>query len=55
NTSETHLDLYRGVQRAYEEMANILANGGRKYNKHRRKKTKQNRESKKEERPQYER
>ncbi|KAI7866517.1 hypothetical protein BDF14DRAFT_1728070, partial [Spinellus fusiger] len=33
NTSETHLDLYQGVQRAYEEIVNILVNGGRKYNK----------------------
>ncbi|KAI7861231.1 hypothetical protein BDF14DRAFT_1872744, partial [Spinellus fusiger] len=38
NTAETRFHLYQGVQRAHEEMVNILVNGGRKYNKHKRKK-----------------
>ncbi|KAI7868070.1 hypothetical protein BDF14DRAFT_1796041, partial [Spinellus fusiger] len=42
NTAETRLHLYQGVRKAREEMVNILVDGGRKYNKHRRKKTKQN-------------
>ncbi|KAI7863032.1 hypothetical protein BDF14DRAFT_1437669 [Spinellus fusiger] len=37
NTDETRLHLYQGVQRAREEMVNILVNKGRKYNKYRRK------------------
>ncbi|KAI7863718.1 hypothetical protein BDF14DRAFT_1841549 [Spinellus fusiger] len=40
NTAETRLHLYQGVQRAREEMVNILVNRGRKYNKYRRRKTK---------------
>ncbi|KAI7865418.1 hypothetical protein BDF14DRAFT_1730339, partial [Spinellus fusiger] len=41
NTAKTRLHLYQGIQRAHEEMVNILVNGGRKYNNHIRKKTKQ--------------
>jgi hypothetical protein len=34
---------YQGVQRAREEMTNVLINGGKKYNKTKRKKIRKNR------------
>ncbi|KAI7870217.1 hypothetical protein BDF14DRAFT_1710815, partial [Spinellus fusiger] len=50
NTAETRLHLYQGVQRACEEIVNILVNGGRKYNKYRRiKKKRKNKEQRQEE------
>jgi hypothetical protein len=44
STAEDRFHLYQGVQRAREEMVNILVNGGRKYNKSKRKNLKKNRE-----------
>lgn len=46
-TAENRFYLYQGTQRARQEMANILINGGRKYNKSRRKNTKKNRKKRK--------
>lgn len=46
-TAEKRFHLYQGVQRAREEMVNILLNGGKKYNKCRRKHTKKNRKKRK--------
>jgi hypothetical protein len=43
NTAETRLHLYQGLQRARQEMTNMLINGGRKYNKRKRKNTRKNR------------
>jgi hypothetical protein len=47
STAITRLYLYQGVQRAKDEMCNILINGGRKYNKSKRKHTKKNRKKRK--------
>ena len=41
---------YQGKQRSNVEMANILINGGKKYNKAKRKKTKQSRKQRKKKR-----
>lgn len=46
-TAEKRFHLYQGVQRAREEMVNILLNGGKKYNKCKRKHTKKNRKKRK--------
>ncbi|ORE05414.1 hypothetical protein BCV72DRAFT_209362, partial [Rhizopus microsporus var. microsporus] len=49
-TAEGRFCCYQGVQRAREEMINILINSGKKYNKDRRKKnTRKNRRSRKKE------
>ncbi|PHZ17735.1 uncharacterized protein RHIMIDRAFT_243761 [Rhizopus microsporus ATCC 52813] len=42
-TAEGRFHCYQGVRRAREEMVNILINGGKKYNKDRRKNTRKNR------------
>ncbi|KAL4215160.1 hypothetical protein AB4K20DRAFT_1941871 [Rhizopus microsporus] len=47
-TAEGRCRCYQEVQRAREEMANILINGGKKYNKDRRKNYKNHRRKKKE-------
>lgn len=41
---------YQGRQRAREEMTNVLINGGRRYNRSKRKKTKRNRKTRKQNR-----
>ncbi|CEG76552.1 hypothetical protein RMATCC62417_11437 [Rhizopus microsporus] len=46
-TAEGRFHCYQGVQRAIEEMVNILINGGKKYNKDRRKNTRKNRRRRK--------
>ncbi|CEG73480.1 hypothetical protein RMATCC62417_08854 [Rhizopus microsporus] len=46
-TAEGRFHCYQGVQRAREEMVNILINVGKKYNKDRRKNTRKNRRRKK--------
>jgi hypothetical protein len=46
-TAIKRLYLYQGVQRARSEMTNILINGGKKYNKAKRKNTKKNRKKRK--------
>lgn len=46
-TAEKRFHLYQGVQRAREEMVNILLDGGKKYNKCKRKHTKKNRKKRK--------
>jgi hypothetical protein len=50
STAESRLHLYQGVQRARQEMANILINGGRKYNKAKRKNTRKNRKKRRKKR-----
>lgn len=50
STAKNRFHLYQGVQRARQEMVNILVNGGRKYNKSKRKNTKKNRKKRKKER-----
>jgi hypothetical protein len=47
STAETRLHSYQGLQRAKEEMLNILINGGKKYNKMKRKHAKKNRKLRK--------
>jgi hypothetical protein len=47
STAKGRLYLYQGVQRARQEMVNILINGGKKYNKSKRKNTKKNRKKRK--------
>jgi hypothetical protein len=47
-TPTKRLYLYQIVQRARSEMTNILINGGKKYNKAKRKITKKNRKKRKE-------
>jgi hypothetical protein len=42
-TAESRFHLYQGVQRAREELANIIVDGGKKYNRNKRKHTKENR------------
>ncbi|ORE03663.1 hypothetical protein BCV72DRAFT_264421 [Rhizopus microsporus var. microsporus] len=46
-TAEGRFHCYQGVRRAREEMVNILINGGKKYNKDRRKNTRKNRRRRK--------
>ncbi|CEG76709.1 hypothetical protein RMATCC62417_11569 [Rhizopus microsporus] len=46
-TAKERFHCYQGVQRAREEMVNILINGGKKYNKDRRKNTRKNRRRRK--------
>ena len=41
-TTEGRFRCYQGVQRTREEMVNISINGGKKYNKDRRKNTRKN-------------
>lgn len=50
STAQTRFYLYQGVQRARDEMVNVLLNGGKKYNKRKRKNTKSNRKKRKERR-----
>lgn len=47
STAESRFHLFQGTQRARQEMANILINGGKKYNKAKRKNTKKNRKMRK--------
>ena len=46
-TAKKRFHLYQGRQRALDEMANILVDGGKKYNPAKRKRTKQNRKTRK--------
>lgn len=46
-TARTRFYLYQGRQRALEEMANILVDDGKKYNRTKRKNTKRNRKRRK--------
>lgn len=50
STAARRFHLYQGVQRAREEMVNILVNGGKKYNKAKRKNLKKNRRKRKKKR-----
>ena len=46
-TAELRFQNYQGVQRAREEMANILISGGKKYNSSKRHNTRKNRKRRK--------
>ena len=48
--AQTRFQDYQGKQRALEEATNLLINGGKKYDRKRRKKTKRNRRTRKENR-----
>lgn len=50
STATSRFHLYQGVQRAREEMVNILVNGGKKYNKLKRKNLKKNRKKRRKKR-----
>jgi hypothetical protein len=49
-TAELRFQNYQGVQRAREEMANILISGGKKYNSSKRHNTRKNRKRRKKKR-----
>jgi hypothetical protein len=47
DTCKSRFNLYQGRQRAIDEMGNVLLDGGRKYNKKKRKNTRKNRKGRK--------